>query len=127
MVLEGWDSPKGAPVPKVFGPASPHPSSHRNAAGLENAGFSAGAQGAGYSGYKGGGRDAGREEVMAGAVGKGSDSLLLPQTPLPLGTGACSAFQHFLPLLGMPPSPGLTVDGGGGVRGGKRHSWVCGD
>lgn len=115
MVLEGWDSPKGAPVPKVFGPASPHPSSHKNAAGLENAGLSAVALGAGYSGYKGGGRDAGREEVMARAVGKGSDSLLLPQTPLPLGAGACSALQHFLPpLLGMPPPPppGLTVDGG---------------
>lgn len=102
LALEGWGSLKSAPVPKVFGLASPYPSSHRNVAGLENDGFSAVALGAGYSGYEGGGRDGGREEVMARAVGKGSDSLLLPQTLLQPGTGACSASQHFLPLLGMP-------------------------
>ena len=100
-------------------PPIPPPTGMR--AGLENAGFSVVAQGAGYSGHEGGGRDGGREEVMARAVGKGSDSLslLLLQTPLPLGTGACSASQYFLSLLVMlPPPRGLTVGwGAGGTAG----------
>lgn len=104
-------------------PPIPPPTGMR--AGLENAGFSVVAQGAGYSGHEGGGRDGGREEVMARAVGKGSDSLslLLLQTPLPLGTGACSASQYFLSLLVMlppPQRPDCWV-------GGRRHSWACGD
>jgi hypothetical protein len=60
-----------------------------------------------------GGRVRGREEVMAGAVGKGSDSLLLPQTPAHSHWGhrAGSASLHFLPLLGMTP---LVVGWGSG-------------
>lgn len=89
--------------------------------GLENAGFSAAAQGAGYPGHEGGGRDGGREEVMDGAVGKGSDSLLLPQTPLPLGTGAALLLSTSCPSLACPtPRPDCGV-------GGRRHSWACGD
>lgn len=91
LALAGWGIPKGAPVPEAFGPASPSPPPTGMQAGLENAGFSAAAQGSGYPGHEGGGRDGGREEVTDGAVGKGSDSLLLPQTLLLLGTRVRSA------------------------------------
>lgn len=49
------------------------------------------------------GRGREREEVMAGGSG-GRDQIAssCPRHPPPLGTGARSASQHFLPLLGVP-------------------------
>lgn len=81
-------------------PPAPPPTGMQ--ARLGNAGFSAAVQGAGYSGHEGGGRDGGREEVMAGAVGRDQIASSSPRHRLPLGTGACSASQHFLPLLDVP-------------------------
>lgn len=78
-------------------PPAPPPTGMQ--ARLGNAGFSAAVQGAGYSGHEGGGRDGGREEVMAGAVGKGSDSLLQPQTPAATGDRSLLCFS----ALPAPP------------------------
>lgn len=83
--------------PSTQPPPTPPPTGMR--ARLGNAGFSAAAQGAGYSGLEGGGRDGGREEVMAGAMGKGSDSLLQPQTPAATGDWSLLCFS----ALPAPP------------------------
>lgn len=69
LACTGWGGPKGTPVPKALGPASPTPPPTGMWARLGNAGFSAAAQGAGYSGREGGGRDGGRE---GGGHGRGS-------------------------------------------------------
>lgn len=59
---------------------------------------------------------------MAGAVGKGSDSLLLPQTPAATGdTEPALLLGHFLSLLGVyTPTLGLIVGGGQGAQPGLR-------
>ena len=127
LAQAGWGSPRGAPVPIALGPTPPpnptDPSSHRNVGRVGNAGFSAAVQGAGYPGHEGG-RDGGREggrRSWPGQWGRDQIASSCPRHPPPLGTGARSASQHFLPLLGVP-----THRSNCGV-GGKRHSWACGD
>lgn len=58
---------------------------------------------------------------MAGAVGKGSDSLLLPQTPAATGDRSPLCFSA-LPAPPWRAPPDLTVGWGG-----RSHSWACGD
>lgn len=59
-----------------------------------------------------GGREGGREEVMAGAVGKGSDSLLLPQTPAATGDRSPLCFSA-LPAPPWCAHPQAQLWGGG--------------
>lgn len=126
LAQAGWGSPRGAPVPKALGPTSPPPLLP------QECGPGWGTLGsqqqprvlATLAMREEGEMEGGREEVMAGAVGKGSDSLLLPQTPAaatgdrsPLCFSALPA-----PPWCAPPTP--RPDCGVGDR---RHSWAFGD
>ena len=67
-----------------------------------------------------GGREGGRRS-WPGQWGRDQIASSCPRHPPPLGTGARSASQHFLPLLRVPthrPNCGV---------GGRWHSWAYGD